>query len=65
MGTLLISKICVEYPDRIMTTFSIIPAPKVSDMAVELSVHQLVENTDEAFSSASTTRLCTTSVSTC
>jgi len=35
MGTLLISKICVEYPDRIMTTFSIIPAPKVSDMAVE------------------------------
>jgi len=35
MGTLLISKIRVEYPDRIMTTFSIIPAPKVSDMAVE------------------------------
>merc|ERR1712093_379937 len=53
MGTLLISKIREEYPDRIMNTFSIIPSPKVSDTVVEpynavLSFHQLVENADEA-----------------
>ncbi|CAB4067380.1 TUBB [Lepeophtheirus salmonis] len=48
MGTLLISKMREEYPDRIMKTYS------VSDTVVEpynatLSVHQLVENTDETF----------------
>lgn len=52
MGTLLISKIRDEYPDRIMMTFSVVPSPKVSDTVVEpynatLSVHQLVENSDE------------------
>jgi len=30
MGTLLISKIREEYPDRIMNTFSVVPSPKVS-----------------------------------
>lgn len=30
MGTLMISKIREEYPDRIMNTFSIVPSPKVS-----------------------------------
>ena len=55
MGTLLISKIREEYPDRIMNTYSVVPSPKVSDTVVEpynatLSVHQLVENTDETFS---------------
>jgi len=54
MGTLLISKVREEYPDRIMETFSIIPSPKVSDTVVEpynavLSFHQLVENADECF----------------
>ena len=54
MGTLLISKIREEYPDRIMNTYSVIPSPKVSDTVVEpynatLSVHQLVENTDETY----------------
>merc|ERR1711890_212261 len=54
MGTLLISKIREEFPDRIMNTFSVIPSPKVSDTVVEpynatLSVHQLVENSDESF----------------
>jgi len=52
MGTLLISKIREEYPDRMMLTFSVFPSPKVSDTVVEpynatLSVHQLVENGDE------------------
>lgn len=77
MGTLLLSKLREEYPDRIINTFSIFPSPKVSyqtfirlvfvtcmtylleisqvsDTVVEpynatLSVHQLVENTDETF----------------
>jgi tubulin beta len=30
MGTLLISKMKEEYPDRIMTTFSVLPSPKVT-----------------------------------
>ncbi|KAI0919823.1 hypothetical protein AcW1_003027 [Taiwanofungus camphoratus] len=54
MGTLLISKIREEYPDRMMATYSVVPSPKVSDTVVEpynatLSVHQLVENSDETF----------------
>jgi len=54
MGTLLLSKIKEEYPDRMMCTFSVVPSPKVSDTVVEpynatLSVHQLVENADEVF----------------
>jgi len=54
MGTLLISKIREEYPERMMCTFSVVPSPKVSDTVVEpynatLSIHQLVENSDETF----------------
>ena len=54
MGTLLISKIREEFPDRMMATFSVVPSPKVSDTVVEpynatLSVHQLVEHSDETF----------------
>lgn len=54
MGTLLISKIREEFPDRMMATFSVVPSPKVSDTVIEpynatLSVHQLVENADETF----------------
>lgn len=29
LGTLLISKIREEFPDRIMNTFSVVPSPKV------------------------------------
>jgi len=52
MGTLLLSKIREEFPDRMMCTFSVHPSPKVSDTVVEpynatLSMHQLVENADE------------------
>lgn len=47
MGTLLISKIREEYPERIMTTYSVVPSPKVSDVVVEpynatLSMHQVI-----------------------
>merc|ERR1712212_235719 len=54
MGTMLISKMKEEFPDRIMNSYSVVPPPKVSDTVVEpynatLSVHQLVENTDETY----------------
>ncbi len=54
LGTLLICKIREEFPDRIMSTYSIVPSPKVSEVVVEpynavLSVHQLVENSDMTF----------------
>jgi tubulin beta len=54
MGTLLVSKIKEEFPDRIISTYSVIPSPKVSDTVVEpynatLSIHQLVENADQCY----------------
>ncbi|CAD8141138.1 unnamed protein product [Paramecium pentaurelia] len=52
MGTLLISKVKEEYPDRIVETFSIIPSSKVSDTVIEsynaiLSINQLIENINQ------------------
>jgi tubulin beta len=54
MGTLLISKIREEFPDRMMATFSVIPSPRGSDTVVEpynatLSLNQLIEYADETF----------------
>ena len=54
MGTLLIFKIREEFPDRMMAIFSVVSSFKMSDTVVELynatiSVHQLVENSDETF----------------
>jgi tubulin beta len=54
MGSLILGKIKEEYPDRMLCTFSVVPSPKVSDTVVEpynavLTVHQLLENSDETF----------------
>ncbi|KAI1292786.1 Tubulin beta-2 chain [Halotydeus destructor] len=54
MGTLLVNKIKEEFPDKVMASFSVLPSPKVSNTVVEpynatLSVHQLIESTDETF----------------
>uniref|UniRef100_A0A4W6C6X4 Tubulin beta chain n=1 Tax=Lates calcarifer TaxID=8187 RepID=A0A4W6C6X4_LATCA len=38
MGTLLISKIREEYPDRIMNTFSVVPSPKVTNHEMRMAV---------------------------
>ncbi|VAI44286.1 unnamed protein product [Triticum turgidum subsp. durum] len=43
MGTLLISKIREEYPDRMMLTFSVFPSPKVSDTVVVLDNEALYD----------------------
>jgi len=53
-GTLLLLKIKDKYPDRMNTSFSVFPSPKVSDTVVEpynavLSSHQLTENADSTF----------------
>ncbi|KAE9393509.1 beta tubulin [Gymnopus androsaceus JB14] len=44
MGMLLISKICEEYPNRMMCMYLVVPTYNAT-----LSVHQLVENSDETF----------------
>eukprot|EP01129_Flabellula_baltica_P004538 TRINITY_DN1585_c0_g1_i1.p1 TRINITY_DN1585_c0_g1~~TRINITY_DN1585_c0_g1_i1.p1 ORF type:complete len:481 (-),score=139.57 TRINITY_DN1585_c0_g1_i1:311-1753(-) len=54
LGTLLVTKIKEDYPDKILNTFSVVPSPKVSDAVVEaynatLSIHQLIENADTVF----------------
>jgi len=54
MGTLLVSKLTEEYPDRMSCTYSVVPSPKVSDTVVEpynatLSLNQLIDNSDETF----------------
>ena len=36
LGTLMLSKLREEYPDRMMATFSILPSPKVSETIVEV-----------------------------
>jgi len=54
LGTLLLSKIREEFPERLISTFSILPSQKSNDAVVEpynatLSVHQLIENADCVF----------------
>lgn len=46
MGTLLISKIREEYPDRIMNTFSVVPSPKVCEhtCSMPLGMQTIVRN---------------------
>ena len=52
MGTLLISKIREEYPDRMMVTFSVVPSPKVKVHSIVhwifvLHVHDLSQCMDK------------------
>ncbi|XP_046842319.1 tubulin beta chain-like [Xenia sp. Carnegie-2017] len=54
MGTLVLGKTREEFPDRILSSYSIIPSPRVSDVVVEpynatLSIHNLLENSDMTF----------------
>merc|ERR1711881_718530 len=54
MGTLLLLKLRDGYPDRLTTTYSVYPSPKVSDTVVEpynavLASHQLLENADQTY----------------
>ena len=44
MGTLLISKIREEYPDRIMNTFSVVPSPKVNTSIQKIKLTETYTN---------------------
>ncbi|KAL0578092.1 Tubulin beta-2 chain [Marasmius crinis-equi] len=51
LGSLMLSKLREEFPDRMLSTFSILPSPKVSETIVEpynamLSIHQLLDSSD-------------------
>ncbi|KIK28825.1 hypothetical protein PISMIDRAFT_27315 [Pisolithus microcarpus 441] len=49
LGSLLLSKLREEYPDRMLQTFSILPSPNVRSTVpynALLSIHQLVDNCD-------------------
>ncbi|VDP23036.1 unnamed protein product [Onchocerca flexuosa] len=54
-GTNLITKIREEYPNRILSSFSMFPTPKISDALVTesynatLAARHLIENVDETF----------------
>ncbi|XP_041932081.1 tubulin beta chain-like isoform X8 [Alosa sapidissima] len=59
LGSLLLAKVREEFPDRMMSTFSVLPSPKVSDTVVEpynatLSVHQLLDHMASTFVGNST-----------
>ncbi|KAJ2801608.1 hypothetical protein H4R20_003603 [Coemansia guatemalensis] len=54
MGSLMLQKIREEYPDRMMSTFTVVPSQKTSDTVVEpynsvLTLHHLIENSDMTF----------------
>lgn len=54
IDTLLISKICKEFPDCMIAIFSIISSLKILDTIVKpynttLSIHQLIKNSDKIF----------------
>lgn len=54
MGSLLLSKLREEFPDRMIVTFSVLPSPSVSETVVEpysavLSINQLIEHADVTY----------------
>lgn len=51
LGSLVLSKLREEFPDKMLATFSVLPSPKVSETVVEpynalLSLHQLIASSD-------------------
>lgn len=54
LGTLLLTRIREEYPDRMLSTYSVLPSPKLSDTVTEpynavLSFNQLVDHSDATY----------------
>ncbi|XP_015171777.1 PREDICTED: tubulin beta chain-like [Polistes dominula] len=54
MGSLLLQKLKEEYADRIIKSYAVLPAPKISDVVVEpynaiLSIYYLIDSSDETF----------------
>ena len=54
LGSLIVSNLRDEYPDRVISTYSVLPSPKISDTVVEpynalLTLHSLLENPTMCF----------------
>jgi tubulin beta len=54
LGALILDTLRTEYPGRILSTYSVFPSPRMSDIVVEpyncmLSMHQLIEKADQVF----------------
>ncbi|KAI0178114.1 beta-tubulin [Pestalotiopsis sp. NC0098] len=54
LGTMLLSTFKEEFPDQIVSTFSVLPSPKIAETVVEtysavLSMHHLTEYSDQTF----------------
>ncbi|XP_033124218.1 tubulin beta chain-like [Anneissia japonica] len=54
LGTLLMSKLQEEFPDRVLASYSVLPSPGASATIVEpynsgLSMHQLIDHSDMTF----------------
>ncbi|VVT51767.1 uncharacterized protein SAPINGB_P003206 [Magnusiomyces paraingens] len=54
LGTLLLTRIKEEYPDRMLSTYSVLPSPKVSETVTEpynavLSFNQLIDHADATY----------------
>ena len=54
LGSLFMTKIRDEYPDKILASFSVVPSEKISDVVVEpynatFTFHNMIENTDCTF----------------
>ncbi|KAJ2780998.1 Tubulin beta-6 chain [Coemansia javaensis] len=54
LGSLMLQKISEEYPDRMLSTFTVMPSQKTSEAVIEpynsvLSIHHLIENSDMTF----------------
>ena len=59
MGTLLISKIREEYPDRMMLTFSVVPSPKARPRTLQRLVQESLSMRRSAASCAVGAPMCT------
>lgn len=54
LGTLLLTRIREDYPDRMLSTYSVLPSPKVSETVTEpynavLALNQLVDHADATY----------------
>ncbi|KAJ1819208.1 Tubulin beta-1 chain [Coemansia sp. RSA 2675] len=65
MGSLMLQKIREEYPDRMVSTFTVMPSQSSSEAVIEpynsvLSIHHLIENSDMTFclDNDALTRIC-------
>ncbi|KAJ1999005.1 hypothetical protein GGI04_004761, partial [Coemansia thaxteri] len=69
LGSLMLQKVREEYPDRMVSTFTVMPSQSSSEAVIEpynsvLSIHHLIENSDMTFclDNEALTRICVESL---